>query len=171
MVELAGSTAKRVSDKRVALEVCDKPWLVFDLEKHGRHPRIELERRRPQGLRHRRPQPGFVAGVHLLDFGVIQSVDLIGGECFPADHQSVLPGLASRRDGSEQRATDISSSISSSQSISPITSRWARLIWSATRCRHSAICQATKTSSTKCVPSTATNSTSVTGSIATHLYK
>ena len=27
VVELTGSTAKRVSDKRVALEVCDKPWL------------------------------------------------------------------------------------------------------------------------------------------------
>ena len=37
--------------------------------------------------------------------------------------------------------------------------------------RHCAICQATKTSSTKCVPSTATSSPSVTGSIATQLYK
>ena len=80
LVELAGSTAKRVSDKRVALEVCDKPWLVFDWEKHGHRPRVNLERRRPQGLPHRRPQPGFVGGVHLLDLGVIQSVDLIGGE-------------------------------------------------------------------------------------------
>ena len=80
VVELAGSTAKRVSDKQVALKVCDKPWLVFDWEKHGHRPRVNLERRRPQGLRHRRPQPGFVGGVHLLDFGVIQSVDLIGGE-------------------------------------------------------------------------------------------
>ena len=169
MTELAGSTTKRVSDKRVALEVCDKPWLVFDWEKHGRQPRIELERRRPQGLRHRRPQPGFVAGVHLLDFGVIQSVDLIRGECFPVDHQAILPGLASRRDGSEPSrcfctrssssgvaagaaaggapsarpasalcgsATDNSLSISSSQSILPITSRRARLIWSAARRRH-----------------------------------
>ena len=101
MVELAGSTAKRVSNKRVALEVCDKPWLVFDWEKHGCHPRIELERRRPQGLCHPRPQPGFVAGVQLLDFSVIQSVNLIGGECFPMDHQFVLPSLASRRNGSE----------------------------------------------------------------------
>ena len=101
VVELAGSTAKIVPDKRVALSVCDKPWQVFDWEKHGHGPRVNLERRRPQGLRHRRPQPGFVAGVHFLDFGVIQSGDLICGECFPADHQSVLPGLASRRDRSE----------------------------------------------------------------------
>ena len=101
MVELAGSTAKRVSDKRVALEVCDEPWLVFGREKHGRDPRIKLERRRPQRLRHRRPKPCFVAGVKLLDFAIVQSVDLIGDECFPTDHQSVLPGLASRRDGSE----------------------------------------------------------------------
>ena len=100
VVELAGSTAKCVPDKRVALEVCDKPWQVFDWEKHDHGPRIDLERRRPQGLRHRRPQPGFVAGVQ-LDFGVIQSIDLIGGECFPADHQSILPSLASRRDRSE----------------------------------------------------------------------
>ena len=68
-------------------------------------------------------------------------------------------------------ATDISSSISLSQSILPITSRQARLIWSATRRRHCAICQTTKTSSTKCVPSTVTSSPSVTGSIATQLYK
>ena len=101
MVELAGSTAKRVSDKRVVLDVCDKPWLVFDWEEHGSHPRIELVRRRPQGLRHRRPQPGFVAGVQLLNFGVIQSIDLICGECFPTDRQSISPSLASRRDRSE----------------------------------------------------------------------
>ena len=167
-------------------------------------PRIELERRRPQGLRHRRPQPGFVAGVHLLDFGVIQSVDLIRGECFPADHQSILPGLASRRDGNEpsrcfctrssssgvaawaatdgapsarpastpcESATDNSLSISSSQSILSITSRRDRLIWSAARRRHCGTYQATKISSTKCVPSAATSSPSVTGSIATQLYK
>ena len=170
---------------------------MSDWEEHGSHPRIELECRRPQGLRHRRPQPGFVAGVHILDFGVIQSIDLIGDECFPADRQSILPSLASRRDRSESftaflhpffllwrrrrggcrwsplggSATDISSSISSSQSISPITSRRARLIGSATWRRHCAIFQTTKTSSTKRVPSTATSSPSVTGSIATQLYK
>ena len=66
---------------------------------------------------------------------------------------------------------DISSSISSSQAILPITTRRARLIWSATRRRHCAICQTTKTSSTKCVPSTTTSSPSVKGSIATQLYK
>ena len=193
VVELACSTAKRMSDKQVALEVCDKPWLVFDWEKHGSHPRIELQCRRTQGLRHRRPQPSFVVGIHLLDFGVVQSVNLI-------DHQSVLPGLASCCDGSELSAcfctrssssgasgvaagtaaggapsarlapvpcgsaSDISSSISSSQFISPITSRRARLIYCV-------ICQAMKTSLTKCVPSTATSSPSVTGSIATQLYK
>ena len=206
VVELAGSTAKRVSDKRVAHEVCDEPWLVFDREKHGRDPRIKLERHRPQRLRHRRPKPCFVAGVKLLDFAIVQSVDLICGE-FPTDHQSVLPGLASRAMAASRSrcfctrssscgasgvaagvaaggapsarrapapcgsATDISSSISSLQSISPITSRRARLIWSATRRRHCTISQATKTSSTKCVPSTATSSPSVTGSIATQLYK
>ena len=52
-----------------------------------------------------------------------------------------------------------------------ITSRRARLIWSVTRHRHCAICLATKTSSTKCVPSAATSIPSVTGSIATQLYK
>ena len=56
-------------------------------------------------------------------------------------------------------------------SLFRLTSRRARLIWSATRRRHCAICQATKTSSTKCVPSTATSSPSVTGSITTQLYK
>ena len=101
VVELAGSGTKRVSNKRVDLEICDKPWLVFgrDREKHGRDPRIKLERRRPQRLRHRRPKPCFVAGVKLLDFAIVQSVNLISGECFPTDHQSILPGLAPRRDG------------------------------------------------------------------------
>ena len=162
MVELAGSTAKHVSDKRVALEVCDKPWLVFDWEEHGSHPCIELERRRPQGLRHRRPQPGFVAGVQLLDFGVMQSIDLIGGECFyrgPSVHTAQLglpprsqrvihsvfapvlhpaarlssplwrlpvePPSARPAPAPCGSATDISSSISLSQSILPITSRRA----------------------------------------------
>ena len=53
----------------------------------------------------------------------------------------------------------------------PITSRRTRLIWSVTRRRHCAICQTPKTNSAKCVPSTAINSPSVTGSIATQLYK
>ena len=184
-----------MSDKRVALEVCDKTWLVSDWEKHGRQPRIDLERRRPQGLRHRRPQPGFVAGVHLLDFRCYP-------ECrfdrqvnvFPRTTSPYCPawppaGMAASRSrcfctlsSSSGVATRAAASgapsarpapapcgsatdISSSQSISPITSRRARLIWSATRR------QVMKTSSAKCVPSTATSSPSVTGSIATQLYE
>ena len=103
MVEFAGGAAKRVSDKWIALQIVNEPWLVFGRhrEKHGCHPRIKLQGCWPQRLRHRRPKPGFVAGVHLLDLGIVQSVDLIGGKCFPTDHQSELAGLASRRDRGE----------------------------------------------------------------------
>ena len=76
-------------------------------------------------------------------------------------------GAPSARPASCGSATDISLSISSSQSIAPMTSRRARLIWSAARRRH----QTTKPNSTKCVPSTAISSPSVTRSIAVQLYK
>ena len=92
VVELTGSTAKCVSDKR---------------EKQGCQPGIKLESRRPQRLPHHRPEPGFVAGVHLLDFGIVQSVNFIRGECLPMDHQSILPSLASHRDRSEPFAVSL----------------------------------------------------------------
>ena len=82
-----------MSNKRITLEVCDEPWLVFDWEAHCSNPCIKLERRRHQRLRHRRPKPCFVVGVKLLDLAIFQSIDLIGGECFPTDHQSVLARL------------------------------------------------------------------------------
>ena len=55
----------------------------------------------PAWLRSGRTASRFRCYPELLDFGVIQSIDLIGGECFPADHQSILPSLTSRRDRSE----------------------------------------------------------------------
>ena len=50
VVELASSTAKRVSDKRVALEVCDKPWMVFDWAEHGHGPRVNWSAADPRVL-------------------------------------------------------------------------------------------------------------------------
>ena len=82
MVELAGSTAKCMSDKLVGFEISNKCWLVFDWEKHGCHTRTKLEPCRPQRIRHRRPKPRRVAGIWFHDLGIIQSVNLIYGECY-----------------------------------------------------------------------------------------
>ena len=55
VVELAGSAAKRVPEKRVAFEVSNKPRLVLDREKHGRHRRIQPKNGSSQRPHQRRP--------------------------------------------------------------------------------------------------------------------
>ena len=101
VVELAGSAAQRVPDKRVAFEVSNKPGLVLDREKHGRHRRVEPKYDSSQRPCHRRLEPSFVAGVQPLDFGIIEGVDLVGCKWFSADYEPVLLGLTSHRQGSE----------------------------------------------------------------------